>query len=60
MNYLLDIHTLIWFLNGDKELSAKARKTIESTDALNFVSIASLWEIAIKVSLDRLDLKTSF
>ncbi|MGH2646686.1 MAG: type II toxin-antitoxin system VapC family toxin [Ginsengibacter sp.] len=60
MNYLLDTHTLIWFLNGDKDLSAKARKTIESSNALNFVSIASLWEIAIKVSLGRLDLKTSF
>ena len=60
MNYLLDTHTLIWFLNGDKDLSAKARKAIESTEATNFVSIVSLWEIAIKVSLDRLDLKTSF
>lgn len=60
MNYLLDTHTLIWFLNGDKDLSSNARKAIESFEALNFVSIASLWEIAIKVSLGRLDLKTSF
>lgn len=60
MNYLLDTHTLIWFLNGDKDLSTKARKAIESNEATNFVSIVSLWEIAIKVSLDRLDLKTSF
>ena len=60
MNYLLNTHTLIWFLNGDKDLSSNARKAIESFEALNFVSIASLWEIAIKVSLGRLDLKTSF
>lgn len=60
MTYLLDTHTLIWFLNGDKNLSSKARKAIESFEALNFVSIASLWEIAIKVSLSRLELKTSF
>ena len=60
MNYLLDTHTLIWFLNGDKSLSTKARKAIESSEATNFVSIVSLWEIAIKISLDRLDLKTSF
>ena len=60
MNYLLDTHALIWFLNGDKNLSSKARKAIESAEAINFISIASLWEIAIKVSLDRLDLKTSF
>ena len=29
MNYLLDTHVLIWFLNGDKSLSPKARKAIE-------------------------------
>ena len=60
MNYLLDTHTLIWFLNGDKSLSIKARKAIESFDANNFVSIASLWEIAIKLSLDRLSIKVPF
>ena len=51
---------MIWFLNGSKSLSTKARKAIESSEAINFVSIVSLWEIAIKISLDRLDLKTSF
>ena len=60
MNQLLDTHTLIWFLNGNKSLSTKARKAIESNVATNFVSIVSLWEFAIKISLDRLDLKTSF
>jgi PIN domain nuclease of toxin-antitoxin system len=60
MNYLLDTHALIWFLNGDKDLSSKARKAIESADAINFVSIASLWEIAIKISLERLELKMPF
>lgn len=60
MNYLLDTHTLIWFLNGDKNLSAKARKAIEAQAASNFVSIASLWEIAIKISLDRLTLNAPF
>jgi PIN domain nuclease of toxin-antitoxin system len=60
MNYLLDTHVLIWFLNGDKSLSSKARKAIESEAASNFVSIASLWEIAIKTSLDRLSIKVPF
>ncbi len=60
MNYLLDTHTLIWFLNGDENLSLKARKAIESSEAANFVSIASLWEMAIKISLGRLELNTSF
>ena len=60
MNYLLDTHTLIWFLNGDNSLTSKARKAIESDNATNFVSIASLWEISIKLSLDRLEIKFSF
>ena len=60
MNYLLDTHTLIWFLNGDKNLSSKARKSIESAGASSFVSVVSLWEIAIKISLKRLDVKASF
>ncbi len=60
MRNLLDTHTLIWFINGDKQLSKKAQKEIELKGAENFVSIATLWEMAIKVSLDRLDLKASF
>ena len=60
MRHLLDTHALIWFINGDVELSAKARNAIESEGAENFVSIASLWEMAIKISLERLDLKSTF
>jgi PIN domain nuclease of toxin-antitoxin system len=48
MNYLLDTHAVIWFLNGDKALSDKARKTIESDKVNSFVCIASIWEMAIK------------
>ncbi len=57
---LLDTHTLIWFIEGSKELSQTARQTIEIENADNYVSIASLWEIAIKVSLGKLELKTPF
>ena len=60
MQYLLDTHTLIWFISGSKELSQTARQAIEEDNVTNFVSIASLWEIAIKVSLNKLELKTSF
>ncbi|MDQ3845071.1 MAG: type II toxin-antitoxin system VapC family toxin [Bacteroidota bacterium] len=57
---LLDTHTLIWYINGDPELSQKARTAIETNGVINFVSIASLWEIAIKISLGKLELKTPF
>ena len=43
MNNLIDTHALIWFLNGDNDLSDKAKKAIEDKDAINFISIASLW-----------------
>lgn len=56
MNYLLDTHTLIWFLNGDSAMSANARKLIEHKNAKNFVSIISVWEIAIKISLGKLNI----
>jgi PIN domain nuclease of toxin-antitoxin system len=57
---LLDTHTLIWFIEGDENLSATARKLIEEDEAINFVSIASLWEIAIKISIGKLELTTPF
>lgn len=60
MQNLLDTHALIWFIDGSTEMSGKARKEIESESATNFVSIASLWEIAIKVSLEKLKLTAPF
>lgn len=60
MDLLLDTHTLIWFLNGDKRLSEKAKTIIEDLDNANFISIASIWEIAIKVSLDKLKFPQGF
>lgn len=60
MGHLLDTHTVIWFINGDRELSDNARKAIEKDSSSNFVSIATLWEIAIKVSLGKLELNGPF
>ncbi len=60
MESLLDTHTLIWFLNGDKDLSDNAKEEIISKPYGNFVSIASIWEISIKISIDKLELKASF
>ena len=57
MNIILDTHALIWFFEGDSNLSAKALEAIENTNNKKFVSIASLWEIAIKTSLGKLTLQ---
>ena len=58
--YLLDTHALIWFLNEKEALSKEAKKIIEPVDTICYISIASLWEIAIKSALNKLELKTSF
>ena len=50
---LLDTHTLLWSRFDDSKLSQKAKKKIETTEKV-FVSIASLWEIAIKQSIGKL------
>lgn len=56
---LLDTHTLIWFLENDKRLSNKAKKTIESEDNTSFIGIVSLWEIAIKLNLGKLEINVT-
>jgi PIN domain nuclease of toxin-antitoxin system len=56
---LLDTHALLWFLDDDDRLPAFTKQQIETT-ATVFVSIASLWEIAIKVNIGKLALKTTF
>jgi PIN domain nuclease of toxin-antitoxin system len=59
MTYLLDTHTLIWFLENDCRLPAATRIQIETTPTI-FVSIVSLWEIAIKANIGKLDLSFPF
>lgn len=60
MRLLLDTHTLLWFLNGSSRLSVPAREAICDLTNHRFVSTASLWEVAIKTSLGKLTLATSF
>jgi PIN domain nuclease of toxin-antitoxin system len=51
---LLDTHALIWFFNGDGQLSATACDVIVAPFNRKYVSIASIWEIAIKIRLKKL------
>lgn len=59
MTLLLDTHTLIWFLDNDIRLPISTRNRIETTSTV-FVSIASLWEIAIKTNIGKLGLAVPF
>jgi PIN domain nuclease of toxin-antitoxin system len=56
MKLLLDTHTFIWFVEDDKQLPNKTKKIIEDSENEIFLSIASLWEIAIKLQLKKLGL----
>ena len=60
MQYLLDTHAFIWFINGDESLPPNIRKEISDVNNKIFMSIASLWEIAIKYKLGKLELRSSF
>ena len=60
MKLLLDTHTLLWFITGDSKLSLAARLLIDDLANDKFVSVVSLWEIAIKYGLGRLILSDKF
>lgn len=60
MNLLLDTHSFLWFIGGNTNLSPTARSLIEDTSNQPFLSLASLWEIAIKSSLGKLTLAQPF
>ena len=48
MKLLLDTHVMIWTLFDLPYLSEKAERMIENPENQVFISLASLWEIAIK------------
>lgn len=56
---LLDTHALIWFVSNDPNLPVSTRDKIESADDV-FLSIASLWEMAIKLNIGKLPLQGAF
>ena len=55
MKAILDTHVVLWYLLGDPNLSIKAKGIIDTKKNLYF-SIVSLWEIAIKINLGKLEI----
>lgn len=55
MKYLLDTHTLLWWLEDNPTLSRKAKQIISLNKNIIYVSSVSAWEIAIKKSLGKLE-----
>jgi len=54
MRYLLDTHAFLWFFDDSAKLSETAADIIEDTNVQKYVSIASLWEFAVKYSTEKL------
>lgn len=54
MRLLLDTHAFLWFIDGNPRFSTRAREIIEDSGNTRFVSMASVWEIAIKISIRKL------
>jgi PIN domain nuclease of toxin-antitoxin system len=53
--YLLDTHTAIWFFNDDKALSDNADRIIADPSNSLYISIVSVWELAIKISIRKIN-----
>jgi PIN domain nuclease of toxin-antitoxin system len=60
MKALLDTCAFLWFIGGSERLSGTARSFIEDFDNKLYMSAASLWEIAVKVNIGKLELARPF
>lgn len=60
MKVLLDTHMLLWALDPDPKLPAKARMIMEDPRNTLLISVVSLWEITIKSSLGKIELGINF
>ena len=60
MKYLIDTHIFLWFVENSVKLRQNAKNIIEDKNSEIFISIASLWEISIKTSSGKLQIKGTF
>jgi PIN domain nuclease of toxin-antitoxin system len=50
---LLDTHVFLWWILGSQRLGKRAEAAIENSDNIVYVSVVSIWEVAIKGMLGR-------
>jgi PIN domain nuclease of toxin-antitoxin system len=55
---LLDTQALLWWVEGSRKLGPRARRAIEHDAAIVYVSAVSAWELAIKLAIGRVTLRT--
>ena len=56
MNYIIDTHILLWYMKGDSRISTETEEKIENFSNNIWISNASLWEMAVKVNIGKLEL----
>jgi PIN domain nuclease of toxin-antitoxin system len=56
MQYLLDTHTLLWYLEDSDKLPSKTNQLIKNESNTCAVSVVSLFEIAIKINIKKLNI----
>jgi PIN domain nuclease of toxin-antitoxin system len=57
---LLDTHTLLWHADGSPQMSATATALVMDPANDLFLSLASVWEIALKVGIKKLTLSAAY
>jgi len=60
MKLLLETHTLLWHADGDAKMSAAATALLGDPANELYLSMASIWEVAIKVGLKKLTLSAPY
>jgi PIN domain nuclease of toxin-antitoxin system len=55
MRVLVDTHTFLWALLENHRLSAKAKQILTSKEHELYFSLVSLWEIAVKMKIGKLN-----
>ena len=59
MRYLLDTHTLLWLLDSPSHIPLATLDKLKDPRNALFISVASLWEIAIRRSVGKLVISRS-
>ena len=55
MDILLDTCSVLWYLNGNDGIQQATKETILNSENTIYVSIATIWEVAIKMSIGKLN-----
>ena len=57
MNYLVDTHIFLWTILSSKLVPKKIKSILSDPENNKYLSVITLWEISLKFSLGKLDLK---